>query len=265
MELLRLGFPEAVPAELLAVDRTRLPAEALRLLVQLLSLAGDARAAHAVARVVAAPGPLAAGSPRETRPVWEIAYPNAFRTLIEKHCKAARRRAGSAPGADARGERAGSQGALLGGGAGAHPADAGHGARRWRAQLKLKRRPTPRRCSSRTSTSASGRAYLGSLLKQFDGQHSTRWPATTRAPGRSTAGARPGRSAELDEWVEEIPIAETRGYVKRVLRSLQHLPAALSARAAPSVAHGGEAPVGADVPASCEGLGRRAGTLAVAA
>jgi len=64
-----------------------------------------------------------------------------------------------------------------------------------------------------------GATHLGLLLRRFDGskpQAVASYNAGSNAVDRwlQKNGALP-----LDEWVEEIPIAETRGYVKRVLRS----------------------------------------------
>ncbi len=64
-----------------------------------------------------------------------------------------------------------------------------------------------------------GAAYLGQLLKRYGGgtaQALAAYNAGEGAVGRWRAG---GREGDLDEWVEEIPFDETRGYVKRVLRS----------------------------------------------
>jgi soluble lytic murein transglycosylase len=62
-----------------------------------------------------------------------------------------------------------------------------------------------------------GASYLGQLLKRFKGNRAL-------ALGGYNAGAlavdRWGHEEKpLDEFVEEIPISETRGYVKRVLRT----------------------------------------------
>ncbi|MFP2897653.1 lytic transglycosylase domain-containing protein [Corallococcus sp. 4LFB] len=64
-----------------------------------------------------------------------------------------------------------------------------------------------------------GAHYLGGLIKKFKGH-------TPYAVGSYNAGSgavNRWRAASpdlpLDAWVEEIPIAETRGYIKRVLRS----------------------------------------------
>jgi soluble lytic murein transglycosylase len=216
VELLRLGFPEAVSSELLAVNRTQLPAENIRLLVHLLSHAGDERSAHAVARV-ALRRDLSGRITPETRPVWEVAYPNAFRDLIEKHTRAA----GVEPDllqALMREESALDPKALSWAGAlgltQLMPSTAQAVAR----QLKLKKVSTQALLEPDLNIKL-GAHYLGSLIKSFSGH-------TPFAVGSYNAGPnavnrwraeRPGMP--LDAWVEEVPIAETRGYIKRVLRS----------------------------------------------
>ncbi|HYO66809.1 MAG TPA: transglycosylase SLT domain-containing protein [Archangium sp.] len=216
VELLRLGFPEAVSSELLAVNRTNLPSENVRLLVQLLSVSGDERGAHAVARV-ALRRDLSGRITPETRPVWEVAYPNAFRPLIEKHTAAA----GVEPDllqALMREESALDPKALSWAGAlgltQLMPSTAQAVAR----QLKLKKVTTQALLEPDLNIRL-GAQYLGSLIKRFSGH-------TPYAVGSYNAGPnaidrwradRPG--VPLDAWVEEVPIAETRGYIKRVLRS----------------------------------------------
>ncbi len=216
VELFRLGFPEAVPSELLAVNRVGLPSENLRLLVHLLALSGDERGAHGVARI-ALRRELSGPITPQTRPLWEVAYPNAFRELIEKHTKAA----GVEPDllqALMREESALDPKALSWAGAlgltQLMPTTAQAVAR----QLKL-RVPTTQALLEPDLNIRIGAAYLGSLLKRFPGQ-------TAYAVGSYNAGPlaidrwradRPGMP--LDAWVEEVPIAETRGYIKRVLRS----------------------------------------------
>lgn len=51
VELLRLGFGELVPMEIISIDRAKLPAESLRLLVVMLAMAGEERPAHGMARL----------------------------------------------------------------------------------------------------------------------------------------------------------------------------------------------------------------------
>ncbi|MET0405009.1 MAG: transglycosylase SLT domain-containing protein [Cystobacter sp.] len=216
VEMLRLGFPEAVSSELLAVNRVSLPAENVRLLVHLLALTGDERAAHAVARI-ALRRDLSGRITPETRALWEVAYPNAFRDLIEKHTATA----GVEPDllqALMREESALDPKALSWAGALGLTQLMPSTANGVASQLKLKK-PTTQALLEPDLNIRLGAHYLGTLIKRFPGQ-------TPFAVGSYNAGPlavdrwradRPGMP--LDAWVEEVPIAETRGYIKRVLRS----------------------------------------------
>ena len=64
-----------------------------------------------------------------------------------------------------------------------------------------------------------GASYLGDLLKRFGGSAPLALAAYNAGEGNARAWWRSRGSLPLDEFVEEIPIQETRGYVKRVLRS----------------------------------------------
>lgn len=216
VELYRLGFLEAVSSELLAVNRSNLPAEPIRLLVHLLSLAGDERAAHAVARVSLRrdlSGPITP----ETRSIWEIAYPNAFRDLIEKHTEASGIEADLLQ-ALMREESALDPKALSWAGALGLTQLMPSTARATARQLKLKNFRVNRLFEPDLNIQL-GAHHLGTLVKQFKGH-------TPYAVGSYNAGAGAvnrwramNPDAPLDAWVEEIPIAETRGYIKSVLRS----------------------------------------------
>ncbi|MDY7230624.1 transglycosylase SLT domain-containing protein [Hyalangium rubrum] len=216
VELLRLGFPEAVASELLAVNRNGQPAEAVRLLVHLLSMAGDERAAHAVARVALRRDLGGRITPR-TRPVWEIAYPNAYRELIEKHTKDA----GVEPDllqALMREESALDPKALSWAGAMGLTQLMPATAKATAAQLKIKRFSVDSLYQPDVNIRL-GAHHLGELVKRFNGN-------TPFAVGSYNAGAgavnrwrSDRKGVPLDAWVEEVPIAETRGYIKRVLRS----------------------------------------------
>jgi soluble lytic murein transglycosylase len=64
-----------------------------------------------------------------------------------------------------------------------------------------------------------GAQYLGDLCRKYDGQVSLAL-AAYNAGGGALAHWQEGRpDGPLDEFIEEIPVDETRGYVKRVLRS----------------------------------------------
>ena len=66
-----------------------------------------------------------------------------------------------------------------------------------------------------------GAAYLADLSRRFDGRRSAAIGSYNAGPRKVAAWLEGGGSAlEDDVWVEAIPYDQTRGYVKRVLRSL---------------------------------------------
>ena len=64
-----------------------------------------------------------------------------------------------------------------------------------------------------------GASYLGDLLRRFGGSAPLALAAYNAGESKARAWWRARGSLPLDEFVEEIPIQETRAYVKRVLRS----------------------------------------------
>jgi soluble lytic murein transglycosylase len=64
-----------------------------------------------------------------------------------------------------------------------------------------------------------GSRYLGTLIKQFDGSVALALAAYNAGGGAVNYWLSSRGALDLDEFVEEIPVEETRGYVKRVLRS----------------------------------------------
>jgi soluble lytic murein transglycosylase len=217
VELTRLGFQDWADGELLSVKRTTLPAEPVRLLVRLISMNGDARSAHGIARS-SLRRDLSGPVTPETRSIWEIAYPTAFRNLIEKHCKSA----GLDPDllqALMREESALDPRALSWAGALGLTQLMPSTARSVARGLKL-RVPTPGKLLDPDLNIRLGAAYLGQLLRRSEGNPSYAL-ASYNAGAASVDHWRAEHvpPLELDAWVEEIPLAETRGYVKRVLRS----------------------------------------------
>jgi len=67
---------------------------------------------------------------------------------------------------------------------------------------------------------ALGAHYLGQLLERFEGRNSAAVAAYNAGPRAVARWLREHGGLEDDEWVEAIPYEQTRGYVKRVLRSL---------------------------------------------
>lgn len=216
IELYRMGLSEAVTSELLAANRTNQPAEAIRLLVQILSLTGDERAAHAVARVSLRKD-LSGRITDENRAVWEVAYPNAFRPLIESHCKTAKIEPDLLQ-ALMREESALDPKALSWAGALGLTQLMPSTARQVARSLKLKP-PSTAALLEPDLNIKLGAAYLGSLIGQWKGNKFYAVGSYNAGPRMVTRWKDDRPTLEIDEWVEEIPIAETRGYIKRVLRS----------------------------------------------
>lgn len=241
VELLRLGFNEAVSTELLAVNRTDLPPEPTRLLVQLLAEAGDARSAHALARV-ALRSDLSGRMTPETRPVWEVAYPNAFRPFIERHTQVAGFEADLLQ-ALMREESALDPKALSWAGALGLTQLMPSTARAVARQLKL-RAPSTGALLEPELNIRLGATYLGSLVKRFGGNKPYAIASYNAGAGAVDRWRAQRSELPLDAWVEEIPIAETRGYVKRVLRSFNTY----------QLLYGGRpAPVGTTAPSTAAG------------
>ncbi|MCI0670030.1 MAG: transglycosylase SLT domain-containing protein [Myxococcaceae bacterium] len=216
VELLRLGFDEAVGAELLAAQRSGAPAESIRLLVHLLARAGDQRGAHAVARL-SLRRELSGRITPKTRAVWEIAYPLAFRDMVMKHCDTA----GVDPDllqALMREESALDPKALSWAGAMGLTQLMPVTARGVASQLKLRRLGTEDLLQPELNIRL-GSWYLGSLLRRFAGEKAFALASYNAGAGAVKRWRAESPEQPLDAWVEEIPIAETRGYVKRVLRS----------------------------------------------
>jgi soluble lytic murein transglycosylase len=64
-----------------------------------------------------------------------------------------------------------------------------------------------------------GAAHLGGVLRRFGGSAPLAVAAYNAGEAAVRAWVRERGGLPLDEFVEEIPVQETRGYVKRVLRS----------------------------------------------
>ncbi|HET9035353.1 MAG TPA: transglycosylase SLT domain-containing protein, partial [Myxococcaceae bacterium] len=215
-ELLRLGFNDAASSELLAARRAGQPPEAQRLLVEALARTGDVRAAHGVARLALRrdlSGPVAPG----VRDLWAIAYPDAFRELVVRHTR------GSPVEPELlqalmREESALDPRALSWAGAVGLTQLMLPTAREVARSLRL-RAPSAEQLQNPSTNIQLGAAYLGRLLQRFDGNVALALASYNAGEGAVNRWRAARPEAELDRWVEEIPLSETRGYVKRVLRS----------------------------------------------
>lgn len=216
VELYRMGFNEAVSPELLSINRVGVRGEPSQLLIYLLASAGDARSAHAVART-SLRKELGGRITGRNRFVWEIAYPNAFRPLIEKHCESAHVEPDLLQGL-MREESALDPKALSWAGALGLTQLMLPTAKAVAKTLKMGR-VSPALLLQPEPNIRIGSAYLGMLLRQWQGNKAYALASYNAGAGAVKHWRENNPKAELDEWVEEIPIAETRGYVKRVLRS----------------------------------------------
>lgn len=66
-----------------------------------------------------------------------------------------------------------------------------------------------------------GSSYLRDMINYFNQQLPLAIMAYNAGPGNVNKWLRSNGHMELDEFIEDIPFTETRGYVKRVLRSMQ--------------------------------------------
>ena len=64
-----------------------------------------------------------------------------------------------------------------------------------------------------------GSHYVGQLLRRFNGEAAVVAAAYNGGPTRIARWLKSARPGHIDEWVEEIPLNETRNYVKDVLAS----------------------------------------------
>ncbi len=217
VELLRLGFGEQVPMEVLAIDRTALPADSLRLMVLVLSLAGEQRSAHGLARLWLRKD-LSGRITAERRAIWEIAYPNVFRDLVVTHSKTADELDPDLLQALMREESALDPKALSWAGAlglcQLMPATAAGVA----MQLKLKQ-PKQGQLLEPELNIQLGARYLSDLVIRMKGVKPFALASYNAGESAVTRWRRENGDDDLAGWVEQVPLQETRGYVKRVLRS----------------------------------------------
>ncbi|MBM4381186.1 MAG: transglycosylase SLT domain-containing protein, partial [Deltaproteobacteria bacterium] len=216
VELLRLGFTEVAVQELLSATRAQASPSALRLLVLLLSRAGDTRMAHWVART-ALRKELGGRISVENRSLWELAYPTAYRDLVERHAGAAGLDPDLLQGLMREESALDPRARSWVGALGLTQLMPGT-ARVVAKKLKL---PAPSHAAllDPELNLRLGATFLGELLQKWGGEMRYAVGSYNAGPQavRKWLDARP--TLARDEWVEEIPIAETRNYVKRVLRS----------------------------------------------
>jgi soluble lytic murein transglycosylase len=215
VELLRMRLPEAA-AEMLAVEWRGLPEDSARLLAEAIRRTGRDRAAAYVTRNTL--GQRLTGAPDgRTTDVWEATYPRPFRRAVERWASAsdvdpdllqALMREESLFNPWAR-SPTGAIGLTQ-----LMPDTARKVARSLKLGLVdegMLQRPA--------LNIRLGAAYLGALMAQLERSSVLAVAAYNAGPQAIQRWMRARPDADVDEWVEEIPVWETRDYVKRVLAS----------------------------------------------
>jgi len=221
IELFRLGFPSDARDALRAVQLAPLRREGARgresilLLAELIARSGDERGAHGLLRAELLGWIRAVDDPLSRR-ACELAYPLAYRRIIVDEAAAAGLPADFLQGLmreeSAMDPRArspvGARGLVQ-----LMPATA----RQVAKSLGIKRFAIDRLWEPATNLRL-GSTYLGRMQQQF-GHPGLAAAAYNAGPGAVSRWMADRGGAALDEFVEDIPFAETRGYVKRVLKS----------------------------------------------
>ncbi len=220
---LRLGLSRLAAEELGAVDRRPLgngggePGPGpLLLLAELLDRAGDHKSAHLILRTQ---GRQIMRRPPEGLPlrVWQVAYPPAWRAEVLRWSASA----GVPPDllqALMREESSLDPAALSPAGAVGLTQLMPRTASEMAKRLKLPQ-PVPADLSDPALNIRLGAAHLGDLLARFGGSAALALAAYNAGSVAVRGWWRARAAMPLDEFVEDIPVQETRGYVKRVLRS----------------------------------------------
>lgn len=221
VELLKMGMPEAARDELLSVERSRLhetdSLDALRALVTLLSRAGETRLAHGIARMELHRD-LSGTLDAENAVVWRVAYPLAFRAAIEQRAQEAgvdpdllqaliREESALDPKVHSWAGAVGLCQLMM---------PTAREVARW---LKLQGPITADRLHDPETNVHLGATYLGFLIKQFRGNLALSLASYNAGGAAVTGWIQQAGARDLDEFIEEIPVSETRNYVKRVLKT----------------------------------------------
>ena len=216
LDFIRLGMLAEARDLLTALSREKWRKSDKRVLAVLMGIAGDFRGAQWITRVHFASTFDKAPSP-ETRGLWTLAWPLAHRAMLERHCSA-------------HGVTPDLLQALMREESALDPL-----ARSWAGALGLTQLMPTRaqqvaQIVGRTSfkeeelfdpsTSIEfGCAWLGTLLREFAGEPMHAFAAYNADSDRVRHWLSLPSGRLLDHFVEQIPIAETRGYVKRLVRS----------------------------------------------
>jgi soluble lytic murein transglycosylase len=221
--LLRMGLSRAAADELNAVDkRFVVPgpgesgADPLLLVAELLDRASDHKSAHHLLRTLGR-NVLRQRPEGANLRVWRVAYPAAYRAEVQRWAPPA-----GVPvdllHAVMREESALDPLVVSPAGAIGITQLMIPTAQSVAKRLKL-RRPSQSELMGAPLNIRLGAAYLGELLHRFGGSAPLAVAAYNAGDSAVRGWLKARGDLALDEFVEEIPIQETRGYVKRVMRS----------------------------------------------
>jgi len=218
--LFRLGLAKEATEELEAVPLGRLkPGDSLEpvlLVADLVDRLGDHRAAHQILRTRARDAFRRAPDADNLR-AWMIAYPPAYREEVERAARAAGVPANLVQGL-MREESALDPRVVSPAGAVGLTQLMPPTAKQLAVRLHLGR-PSRADLMQPALNIRLGARYLGELVRRYDGQIPFALAAYNAGSGAVAKWQESLPGAALDEFVEQIPVEETRSYVKRVLRS----------------------------------------------
>jgi soluble lytic murein transglycosylase len=216
VELWKMGlWPEVAP-ELLSIPRAGLDEEGFLLMAELLLQAHAAEAAFSVLWPMWHRGfhPQS----RMARRYWALAYPLAFRKEVEQASKEAGLPNPHLVQAVMREESACNPQALSWAGARGLMQLMPGTAHEVAQKLGLKR-PGLQELFRPELNLKLGASYLEGLLKRFEQEPVYAVAAYNAGPNAVLRWQTRNKTELLEEWVEDIPIDETRNYIKRVLSS----------------------------------------------
>lgn len=213
VEALRLGL-EGAADEVVMLARKNASFEANRVAVEVLQAAGETLIAHRYARSVLREQ---LGGEKHSAAIWRAAFPTPFADAIGRH-------------ADDSSVPRGLLQALVREESAFNPAARSHVGAIGLTQLMpvtaralaIERGKPLKAMTDLLDTNRNlelGAAYLGQMLKRFDGEAAIAAAAYNGGPTRVARWLKLHPCERLEEWVEEIPIDETRNYVKDVLAS----------------------------------------------
>jgi len=216
LELWKMGLWSEAAPELLSIPRAELDEDGLLLMTELLIQAHAADTAFSVLWAMWSRGfhPQS----RISRRYWTLAFPLAFRKEVEQAAREAGLSNPNLVQAVMREESACNPQALSWAGARGlmqlMPGTAHEVARK----LGMKR-PGAQELLRPELNLKLGASYLAELLKRFEEEPVYAIAAYNAGPGAVVRWQARNTTELLEEWIEDVPIDETRNYIKRVLSS----------------------------------------------